>query len=411
MKSTRILLATLALSGAPLLATPSAYAAPAAPVAAPATPTTTTMNADAIALFDKAIKAYGALEQLSQKFVIVDSTGGVVEPKGSGEGTLQIQKPDKARIEMNYGGGKPSIYVANGTDFYAQPNLTSYQKQEISEGESLILVTSQIRSAASLPLQALMTGDNPLNSEDPLPWENVKQISLDGMPGVSMQLPAQGAQSPVVFKVFLDPKTDLVARVEAATSITKKPGDAPVPYSNVTTFTTDNSAITPATFQYTPPAGAKLVTEAERPKSYDPALVVGAKPFALTGKTLEGEPLSLDSYKGKVVLLDFWATWCGPCIGELPNLQTAYKTYNPKGFDIIGISLDEDEEALRSFVKEKAMAWPEIFDGKGWEAGDAKTYGVRAIPFTLLIGKDGNIAAVNPRGAALEPAIKAALAK
>ena len=414
MKSPRILLATLALSGAPLLATHSVLAAPAAPVAAPATPATPAakpMNAGAVALFDKSIKAYAALDQLSQKFVIVDSTGGVAQPKSSGEGKLQIQKPDKARIELNYGGEKPLIYVANGTEFYAQPSLTSYQKQEISAEEALMLVVSQIRSAASLPLQSLMTGDNPLNSEDPLPWEDVKQISLDGMPGVSMQLPAQGTQSPVVFKVFLDPKTDLIARVEAATSITKKPGEAAVPYSNVTTFTTDNSAITPATFQYSPPAGAKLITEADQPKRYDARLVVGAKPFALTGKTLEGKALSLDSYKGKVVLLDFWATWCGPCVGELPNVQANYKTYKPKGFDIIGISLDEDEGELRDFVKAKKMEWPEIFDGKGWAAGDAKAYGVQAIPFTLLIGKDGNIAAVNPRGNALEPAIKAALAK
>ena len=405
MKSTRILLATLALSGAPLLAAPAEL--PAAPVA----PAPKPMNAAAVALLDKSVKAYAALDKLSQKFVITANMGGVVQAEDSGSGTLQIQRPDKARMERSYGGAKPLIYVANGTEFYAQTSPTSYQKQEISAGEALVFVTGEIRSAASLPLTALMRGDNPLNSEDPFPWQNVKVISLDGMSGVSMQTPDSPEASPVTFQVLLDPKTHLVARVEAAASIEQKKGEAPIAYSNVTTFTTDNAAITPATFQYTPPAGAKLMTEADRPKLYDPALVVGAQPFALTGKTLEGKPISLNDYQGKVVLLDFWATWCGPCIGELPNVQTNYKTYHPQGFDVIAVSLDEDKDELTNFIKEKAMPWPQIFDGKGWQAGDAKAYGVQAIPFTLLIGKDGAIAAVNPRGPALEPAIKAALAK
>ena len=77
----------------------------------------------------------------------------------------------------------------------------------------------------------------------------------------------------------------------------------------------------------------------------------------------------------------------------------------------MGISLDEDEELLRSFVKEKAMPWPQLFDGKGWEAGDAKAYSVQAIPFTLLIGKDGAIVAVNPGVGELSDAIEKALAQ
>ncbi len=409
MKSTRFLLATLALSGAPLLAPSSVLAAPAAPVAAPATPAAMPMDAGAVALLDKSVKAYAALDKLSQKFVITDNMGGAAQPKSSGTGLIQIQKPGNARLEVKVGDDQ-MVFVSDGATMITQMAPTSYQKEEMTE-DNIVSVISGIPSAASLPLGAMLSGENPLSSQGGPQWENVKQVSLEGMPGVSMQLPTQTGRNPVVFQVFLDPKTNLIARVEASTSIATKPGEAAVPYSNVTTFTTDNSAITPATFQYTPPAGAKLLTEADLPKSYDPALVVGAKPFALNGKTLEGKPLSLDSYKGKVVLLDFWATWCGPCVGELPNVQTNYKTYHPQGFDIVAVSLDEDKDALTSFIKAKAMPWPQIFDGKGWEAGDAKAYGVQAIPFSLLIGKDGKIAAVNPRGPALEPAIKAALAK
>lgn len=407
MKSTRILLATLALSGAPLLVAHSAYAAP---VAAKATPAATKMNAGAVALLDKSVKAYAALDKLSQKLVITDSMGGAAQAESSGAGTLQIQKPGSARLEIKIG-GQEKFYVADGTDFFVQGQPTSYFKKAVDEESGVSAVINMIPSAATIFFSPMLSGENPLTSQDTLPWENVKQVSFGGKPGVSMQLPTQTGRNPVVFQVFLDPKTNLVARVEAATSIAQKPGEKPVAYSNVTTFTTDNGAITPATFQYTPPAGAKLVVEKEQPKSYDPALVVGAQPFALNGKTLEGKSLSLDSYKGKVVLLDFWATWCGPCVGELPNVQTNYKTYHSKGFDIVAVSLDEEKDALTNFIKAKAMPWPQIFDGKGWEAGDAKAYGVQAIPFSLLIGKDGKIAAVNPRGPALEPAIKAALAK
>ena len=141
---------------------------------------------------------------------------------------------------------------------------------------------------------------------------------------------------------------------------------------------------------------------------WDASLVVGSKPPALTEKTLEGKPLSLDSYKGKVVLLDFWATWCPPCRAAIPNLKAQYQKYHAKGFEVVGISLDSGELELRKYIKDNAMPWPQLFEAKH---PDAKTYGVQGIPFTLLIGKDGKIAAVNPDGTELETAIKAALAK
>jgi peroxiredoxin/outer membrane lipoprotein-sorting protein len=171
----------------------------------------------------------------------------------------------------------------------------------------------------------------------------------------------------------------------------------------------------PRIFAFTPPPGATKTTteelESSQPKPYDERLKVGAAPLPFSGTDLNGKTINLEQYKGKVVLVDFWATWCGPCIGELPTVTKAYNQYKDKGFDIIGVSLDEadDKAKLTKFVAENKMPWPQIYDGKGWEAGLAKAYGVRAIPFTLLIGRDGKIAAVNPRGNALAPAIEAAL--
>jgi len=119
-------------------------------------------------------------------------------------------------------------------------------------------------------------------------------------------------------------------------------------------------------------------------------------------KDLNGEPLSLGQYKKKVVLVDFWATWCGPCVAELPNVIAAYQKYHAKGFEIVGISLDQSESALKAFIKDKNMTWPQYFDGKGWENKLSRQYGITSIPATFLLDGEGKIVAKNLRGPALE---------
>ena len=129
-------------------------------------------------------------------------------------------------------------------------------------------------------------------------------------------------------------------------------------------------------------------------------------------KDLDGKPLSVAALKGKVVMIDFWATWCPPCRAELPNVIDTFKKYHSKGFEIIGVSLDSDKDKLESFLKEQdGMAWPQFFDGKGWSNELALQYGVEAIPFTVLIGSDGKIIGTDLRGEALGEAVGKALAR
>lgn len=139
------------------------------------------------------------------------------------------------------------------------------------------------------------------------------------------------------------------------------------------------------------------------------SLAVGTQFPNFETTDLEGKPLSLANYKGKVVLIDFWATWCGPCVQELPNVLKAYEKYHAKGFEIIGISLDNEKEKLTSFIKEKNMPWPQSFDGKGWQSDLAAKYGINSIPATYLLDGEGKIIAKDLRGEALESALANAL--
>lgn len=141
------------------------------------------------------------------------------------------------------------------------------------------------------------------------------------------------------------------------------------------------------------------------------AMVVGSKFPDFEEKDLAGKPLSIAGAKGKVVLIDFWATWCGPCVAELPNVLGAYEKHHASGFEIIGISLDKDRQKLETFIKQKNMTWPQFFDGKGWENKLSQQYGINSIPATFLLDSEGKIIGTDLRGEALEAAVAQALAK
>lgn len=140
---------------------------------------------------------------------------------------------------------------------------------------------------------------------------------------------------------------------------------------------------------------------------------VGDKAPDFEGKTdLDGKPLNLKQHQGHVVLLDFWATWCPPCRAELPNVIKVYEKYHAQGFEIVGISLDQDKHALTSYITEHKMTWRQYFDGKGWENEISKQYGITGIPAAFLLDDQGIVRYANVRGEGpLEDAVKDLLSK
>ncbi len=152
-------------------------------------------------------------------------------------------------------------------------------------------------------------------------------------------------------------------------------------------------------------ASSALAPAVSRLEGISRRLNLPGNKIELAGELLDGSPLDWSAYRGKVVLVDFWATWCGACRAEVPSLLKLYEAYHEKGFDILGVSLDATPEEAQSYLEETKIPWTTLFSAdeqeRGWQHPLAVRYGINGIPQTILVDRDGTVLQINVRGEAL----------
>ncbi len=367
------------------------------------------------AALDKMTAAYKGATFYSSGVKIYSSGLDDSPPAGQAlvSATIAWAKPNKINISGTGEDGATTL-ISNGATFWETTSLVpgAYLQHKAAATKQIFMGAMKEMGADDSMLARLMAGQDPLRRfGSSLQKVELKKISAPDASG-KMQIATDRVAVVATFARRKDSGTGtfVIGNDGLLRSFRIEQTKDGQPASLKEIY--DNASVTPdnTSFEYSPPPGTQMVT-AFPSVQYDPRLVVGADPLPIRARDLDGKIVNLDDYKGQVVLLDFWATWCPPCREELPNVLATYQRHKDKGFNIVGISLDDDKAAMLNFTATNNMTWRQIFDGGAWKSAVPVRYKVNSIPFTVLIGRDGKIAAIGARGPYLESVVADALAK
>ncbi len=328
-------------------------------------------------------------------------------PQAPIRATTTFQAPAKIAVTENSLEGK-TVRISDGVTYYRQsPNPEKkYLKEPVLRQYGTLALMQQF--PAGRYFTGMLAGIDPFLA----PWGRAPKTLVLAKPGIIDNVPVhilvaqfvQGSERELV-SYQMGTKDLLLRRIVVTTYNPNGSKNIMVEtHSNVKV----NPTVPPATFTFTPPKGWKAVARLQ-PPTWSSRLQAGAQPIPINAVDTVGRPFSLDQQKGKATLLVFWATWCGFCKKEMPHIMDVSRKYKSKGLEVVGISLDHKRSELEKFIQENQLPWRQICDEKGWNGNLVRQYGVRSIPFSVLIGRDGKVAALNMSRLQFEAAVASEL--
>lgn len=351
-------------------------------------------------IIDRSLKTYQSLQ--SYQYTSVKSS---VSPAGKqvSRSSVSWKAPrylnivttvDEHRLLENYDGTHYNFTGIDDTgNFWSNEPLP-----DTSFGRKVLL---QYQPTGML-FTPFLAGVNPFQEPFGFPMSSVTLKNPSTLGGVKVDtIVAIPKDDPNTHFTYLIGQKDHLIRRISMQSIT--PAGDKYQISETHSNIKKNIAFAPGTFTFRAPANTPL-----KHPTASGTLKAGDTPPAINAKDIHGNSATLEKYKGKVLLVDFWASWCGPCVQEMPYVKSLYRKYHDQGFDILGISLDATMADLNKFIKDESLPWQQVFDHEG-KAADP--YNVIYIPYTVLIGRDGKVIGENQKKLLLDAAIRDALNK